>query len=97
MGTSKVVALSGHGVHFKGDRVGYFCPVDAKLTDKGTLIPMEGEGGLFDLLKACPARRKLPRPGTAELVIAFVGLAVWCLVGYGIAVAAGFAPLPLGP
>jgi len=44
-----------------------------------------------------PARRKLPRPGTAERVIAFVGLAVWCLVGYGIAVAAGFGPLPLGP
>jgi formylglycine-generating enzyme required for sulfatase activity len=54
-----VVALSGHGVHFKGDKTGYFCPVDAKLSDKATLIPMEGEGGLFDLLKGCKARRKL--------------------------------------
>jgi len=54
-----VVALSGHGVHFKGDRTGYFCPVDAKLNDKNTLIAMEGPGGLFDLLKNCKARRKL--------------------------------------
>jgi len=54
-----VVALSGHGVHFKGDKVGYFCPVDAKLGDRTTLMPMDGEGGLFELLKACKARRKL--------------------------------------
>jgi formylglycine-generating enzyme required for sulfatase activity len=54
-----VVALSGHGVHFKGDKSGFFCPVDAELDNKATLIPMEGEGGLFDILKACKAKKKL--------------------------------------
>jgi formylglycine-generating enzyme required for sulfatase activity len=54
-----VVALSGHGVHFKGDNAGYFCPIDAKLDDKKSLIPMEGEGGLFEILKHCKARQKL--------------------------------------
>jgi tetratricopeptide (TPR) repeat protein len=54
-----IVALSGHGVHFKGYSVGYFCPVDAELADKSTLLPMEGEGGLFEMLKACPAKRRL--------------------------------------
>ncbi len=54
-----VVALSGHGVHFKNDPTGYFCPLDADLKDKATLIPFEGKGGLFDTLKACKAKRKL--------------------------------------
>lgn len=54
-----VVALSGHGVHFKGEPTGYFCPLDAKLADRATLIPMDGKGGLFERLKACKAGRKL--------------------------------------
>ena len=54
-----VVALSGHGVHFKKDATGYFCPLDADLKDKTTLIPFEGKDGLFDRLKACKAKRKL--------------------------------------
>ncbi len=54
-----VVALSGHGVHFKGEPTGYFCPVDTELARKATMIPMEGKGGLFDTLKACKARKKL--------------------------------------
>ena len=54
-----VVALSGHGVHFKGDKTGYFCPVDAALDKKETLIPFDGDGGLFTVLKACKAKRKL--------------------------------------
>ncbi len=54
-----VVALSGHGVHFKGDKTGYFCPIDAKLDNKATLIPMDGKGGLFEQLKSCKAKRKL--------------------------------------
>src|SRR5262249_44707576 len=54
-----VVALSGNGVHFKGERTGYFCPVDARLNDRTTLIPMEGEDGLFERLKGCKAKRKL--------------------------------------
>ena len=54
-----VVALSGHGLHFTGDKTSYFCPLDAKVGDKATMIPMDGEGGLFPLLKTCKAKRKL--------------------------------------
>lgn len=54
-----IVALSGHGVQFKGDKTGFFCPLDAELGDKSTLIPMEGPGGLFEILKACKAQTKL--------------------------------------
>ena len=54
-----LVLLNGHGVHFTGDKVGYFCPVDAKLTDKDTLWAMDGPGGVFDMLKGCKAKRKL--------------------------------------
>ncbi len=54
-----IVALSGHGVHFKDDPTGFFCPLDADLKDKATLIPFEGKDGLFDQLKACKAKRKL--------------------------------------
>ncbi len=61
-----VVALNGHGLHFKGDRTSYFCPLDAKVTDKATMIPMDGEGGLFQLLKVCKAKRKLLIVGTCR-------------------------------
>ena len=54
-----VVALNGHGLHFKGDKTSYFCPLKAKVSDKTTMIPMDGEGGLFPILKACKAKRKL--------------------------------------
>ena len=45
-----LVVLSGHGVHFKGDTTGYFCPVDAKLSTKAKLIAMDGPGGLYTQL-----------------------------------------------
>ncbi len=54
-----VVALSGHGVQFKGDPVSYFAPLDGKVSDKGTLIALSGKGGLYERLKACKAKRKL--------------------------------------
>ncbi len=54
-----IVALSGHGLHFTGDKTSYFCPLDAKVGDKATMIPMDGEGGLFPILKTCKAKRKL--------------------------------------
>jgi hypothetical protein len=34
-----VVALAGHGLHFKGDSDSYFCPADARIDDKSTLLP----------------------------------------------------------
>ena len=40
-----VLVLSGHGVHFKGDKTGFFCPIDAKISTKKNLLPMDGTGG----------------------------------------------------
>ncbi len=54
-----VVALSGHGLQFKGDPVSYFVPVDGKVGDKKTLLALNGPGGLYERLKACRAKRKL--------------------------------------
>ena len=59
-----VVVLSGHGVMFKGDKSGYFCPVDAKLDPKAKLIPMEGAGGIYTRLEECKA-------GLANLIAVF--------------------------
>jgi hypothetical protein len=51
-----VVALAGHGVQFRGDKASYFCPVDAELNDRHTLISLDE---LYGQLKGCRARRKL--------------------------------------
>ena len=37
---SVLVALAGHGVQFQGENESYFCPADARLADKSTLIPL---------------------------------------------------------
>jgi hypothetical protein len=37
---SVLIALAGHGVQFRGDDESYFCPADARLADKSTLIPL---------------------------------------------------------
>src|ERR1043165_694249 len=57
---SVIVALSGHGVQFHGDKFGYFCPLDARIgaNTKNTLLPMEGDGGLLKLLDQGKAGRK---------------------------------------
>ena len=58
-----VIGLAGHGVQFKGDDNPYFCPLDAELSDKTTLISLNW---LYDQLKydkqtgeGCRARAKL--------------------------------------
>ncbi|GEM_PF-291908 len=53
---SLVVALAGHGVQFKGEKRSFFCPVDAKLDEKETLIALDD---VYRLLEKCPATRKL--------------------------------------
>jgi formylglycine-generating enzyme required for sulfatase activity len=53
---SVVVAFSGHGIHFQGDKSGYFCALNARLDDKKTLVPMDE---VFEKLKGCAAGRKL--------------------------------------
>ncbi len=54
-----VVALSGHGLQYKGDPVSYFVPLDGKTGDKSTLIALDGSGGVYARLKACKAQKKL--------------------------------------
>ncbi len=56
---SVIVALSGHGVQFKGDKFGYFCPLGAEVEKKETLLPMEGADGLLPLPDKGNAGRKL--------------------------------------
>src|SRR4029077_14561843 len=51
-----MVALNGHGVHYQGDKVGYYCPLGADLKDKKSLLSMEF---FYDLLKKSKARQKL--------------------------------------
>ncbi|MEZ6056946.1 MAG: SUMF1/EgtB/PvdO family nonheme iron enzyme [Planctomycetaceae bacterium] len=62
-GDSLIIALAGHGVQFKGDGEPYFCPLDAKLDDKSSLISLTW---LYDQLKydadtdtGCKPRQKL--------------------------------------
>jgi tetratricopeptide (TPR) repeat protein len=55
-GDTVIVALSGHGIRFKGESQAYFCPVDAELTDRNTLIPLDW---LYHELQGCKADRKL--------------------------------------
>ena len=56
---SVILAFTGHAIHFKGDKTGFFCPIDADIDDRKSLIPMTGEDGLLDLLKGCKSRKKL--------------------------------------
>ena len=58
-----IIGLAGHGVQFKGDAEPYFCPSDADLKDKRTLISLTW---LYDQLKydaktdvGCKPRQKL--------------------------------------
>ena len=39
-GDSVLVAFAGHGVQYQGEDENYFCPMDAKLADKATLISL---------------------------------------------------------
>jgi formylglycine-generating enzyme required for sulfatase activity len=58
-----IIALAGHGLQFKGDNVPFFCPLDARLDDKSTLLSLTW---LYDKLKydpetgtGCKPRQKL--------------------------------------
>ncbi len=54
-----VVALSGHGIQFKNDPVSYFVPLDGRVSDRASLIPLSGPGGLYERHKGCKAKKKL--------------------------------------
>ena len=40
-GDTLLVALNGHGLQFKGDKTGYFCPIDTQVLKKETLLAMD--------------------------------------------------------
>lgn len=51
-----LVAFAGHGVQFKGDPVSFFCPADAQLDDKSTLVSFDE---VSRELEQCQAGAKL--------------------------------------
>jgi formylglycine-generating enzyme len=51
-----LVALNGHGVQFKEDKTSYFCPINANLKDRSSLIPTEE---IFKKLAKCKAKQKI--------------------------------------
>jgi hypothetical protein len=53
---SVVVAFAGHGVQFKGDEDAYFCPADARLKEKETLVSL---GNVYQKLRKCQAGSKV--------------------------------------
>ncbi len=53
---SVVVAFSGHGVQFRGEKSSYFCPAGAELTKKDSLISFDA---VFAALKDSEASRRL--------------------------------------
>jgi hypothetical protein len=53
---SVVVALAGHAVQFTNDERAYFCPLDARLNDRASLLRLEE---VYQLLAKCRAQRKL--------------------------------------
>lgn len=55
-GDSILIALAGHGVQFRDDNQAYFCPTDARLTDKSTLISLTS---IYKSLEGSKANLKL--------------------------------------
>jgi WD40 repeat protein len=53
---SVIVALAGHGVQFRGEDRSYFCPADAKLANRETLIALDE---IYEKLNKCGAGFKL--------------------------------------
>src|SRR5438477_279927 len=51
-----LIPLAGHGVQFKDDPDHYFCPADAKIADKATLISLNE---VYAALEKCPASVKV--------------------------------------
>ncbi len=54
-----IVALAGHGLHFKGGKTDYFCPINADINEKKSLLNMGGEDGFLRQLSLCKAKKKL--------------------------------------
>jgi formylglycine-generating enzyme required for sulfatase activity len=54
-----LVGYYGHAVKFRDEAGGYWCPRDAHLEARKTLLPTIGKDGIFERLRGCKARRKL--------------------------------------
>jgi formylglycine-generating enzyme required for sulfatase activity len=53
---SVLIAFAGHGIQFQGEQDPYFCPMDAKLTDRSTLIALKE---VYTKLEKCGAGLKV--------------------------------------
>jgi sulfatase modifying factor 1 len=53
---SLIVGFSGHGLQFKGEKVNYFCPIDADPNDKMTLLSLTE---VYTQIDSCKAGTKL--------------------------------------
>jgi uncharacterized caspase-like protein len=53
---SLMIVFSGHGVQFKEDEQSFFCPADARLNDRQTLIPLDE---VYQGLERCKAGTKV--------------------------------------
>lgn len=51
-----LIAFSGHGLQFSGESVSYFCPLDARIDDRESLIALQD---VYSELKKCKAQFKL--------------------------------------
>ena len=51
-----LVAMAGHGVYLSDTEQSCFCPLDARLDDRNTLVPMDE---VYRQLESCPAGVKL--------------------------------------
>ena len=55
-GDTVMLAFAGHGLHFSGDKNSYFCPADAELGDRSTLLPI---ADVYAELEKCKAGVKV--------------------------------------
>jgi uncharacterized caspase-like protein len=53
---SVLIAFAGHGIQFQGDLDPYFCPMDARLTDRSTLVALKE---VYSKLEKCGAGLKV--------------------------------------
>ncbi len=53
---SVLIAFAGHGIQFQGEDGSYFCPMDAKLTDRSTLVALKE---VYAKLEKCGAGLKV--------------------------------------
>jgi formylglycine-generating enzyme required for sulfatase activity len=55
-GDTVLIAFSGHGVQFKDEKDCYFCPMDAELADRDTLVSL---ADIYKRLEKCDANLKV--------------------------------------